>query len=208
MRCTGAAGSCGCDLESWVAHYGGFALFFLLVFGIIGLPVPDETLLVFCGYLIFKGKLNPLGTWMGAVLGSLAGITGSYIIGRTLGLGLIHSKFGKRLHITDARIRKVHDWFERIGHWALFVGYYIPGVRHFTALVAGTSRLEFYSFALYAYTGGCVWVTSFLMLGYWFGDDWERMFGMVHRNLIAVSLIAGGIVLVYFLVRWYQRQRA
>ena len=196
------------ELEIWAAHYGGFALFFLLVFGIIGLPVPDETLLVYCGYLIYKGTLNPLGTWLGAALGSLAGITGSYIIGRTLGLGLIHSKFGKRLHITDARIRKVHDWFERIGHWALFVGYYIPGVRHFTALVAGTSRLEFRSFALYSYTGGCVWVTSFLMLGYWFGDDWERMFAMVHRNLIAVSLIAGGIVLVYFLVRWYRRQRA
>lgn len=196
------------ELEIWAAHYGGFALFFLLVFGIIGLPVPDETLLVFCGYLIYKGKLNPFGTWMGAALGSLVGITGSYIIGRTLGLGLIHSKFGKRLHISDARIRKVHDWFERIGHWALFVGYYIPGVRHFTALVAGTSRLEFRSFALYAYTGGCVWVTSFLMLGYWFGDDWERMFEMLHRNLVAVSLIAGGVVAVYFLARWYRRQRA
>jgi membrane protein DedA with SNARE-associated domain len=196
------------ELENWAAQYGGFALFFLLVFGIIGLPVPDETLLVFCGYLIYKGKLNPVGTWLGGALGSLVGITGSYIIGRTLGLGLLHSRFGKRLHITDARIRKVHDWFDRVGHWALFIGYYIPGVRHFTALVAGTSRLEFHSFALYAYAGGCVWVSSFLMLGYWFGDDWERMFAMVHRNLVAVSLIAGGVVLVYFLVRWYQRQRA
>ena len=35
----------------WVATYGYGALFGLLIFGIVGLPIPDETLLVFCGYL-------------------------------------------------------------------------------------------------------------------------------------------------------------
>lgn len=189
-------------MENWVAQYGGFALFTLLIFGIVGLPVPDETLLVFCGYLIYKGTLNPIGTWVGAALGSIFGITGSYIIGRTLGLGFLHSRFGKWLHVTDERIHKVHDWFNRIGHWALFVGYYIPGVRHFTAIVAGTSCLEYPSFALFAYSGACLWVTSFLFLGYWFGEDWERMFAVIHRNLVVVTIAAAALVGCWFLVRW------
>src|SRR5271154_124267 len=42
----------------WVATYGYGALFGLLIFGVVGLPIPDETLLVFCGYLISKGKMN------------------------------------------------------------------------------------------------------------------------------------------------------
>jgi membrane protein DedA with SNARE-associated domain len=195
-------------LESWVAHYGGFALFLLLIFGIIGLPVPDETLLVFCGYLIYKGKLGPVGTWLGGALGSIVGITGSYIIGRTLGLGFIHSKFGKWLHISDERIHKVHDWFNRIGHWALFIGYYIPGVRHFTAIVAGTSCLEYPAFAVYAYSGACVWVTSFLALGYWFGEDWERMFHLIHRNMIAVSIVLAALAAVWLGIRWWRRRRS
>ena len=40
---------------AWITQYGYLAIFFLLVFGIVGLPVPDETLLTFTGYLVFTG---------------------------------------------------------------------------------------------------------------------------------------------------------
>ena len=46
-------------LFPWVSHYGYAALFGLLMVGIVGLPVPDETLLTFSGYLISKGKFHP-----------------------------------------------------------------------------------------------------------------------------------------------------
>ena len=194
-------------MENWVAQHGGVALFVLLVFGIVGLPVPDETLLVFCGYLIYRGTLNPIGTWLGGALGSITGITFSYLIGRTLGLGFIHSRYGKWLHISDERLHKVHDWFGRLGHWALFVGYYIPGVRHFTAIVAGTSCLEYPAFAVYAYSGACVWVSSFLFIGYHFGEDWERVFFLIHRNLTAVALTAAVIAGGYLLLRRLEARR-
>lgn len=190
-------------MEHWVAHYGGFALFALLVLGIVGLPVPDETLLVLSGYLIFRGTLNPVGTWLGAVLGSICGITCSYLIGRTVGVGFIHSRFGKWLHITEARIQKIHDWFYHLGHWTLFLGYFVPGVRHFTAIVAGTSCLEYRPFSLFAYSGACVWVTCFMALGYFLGDNWERVFGVIHRNLTEAA-IAGVVLLASYAVgHWY-----
>jgi membrane protein DedA with SNARE-associated domain len=194
-------------LEHWVAHYGGFALFALLVFGIVGLPIPDETLLVLSGYLIFRGTLNPVGTWLGAVLGSICGITCSYMIGRTVGVGFIHSKFGKWLHITEARIQKIHDWFYHLGHWALFLGYFVPGVRHFTAIVAGTSCLEYRPFSLFAYSGACVWVTSFMALGYFLGDNWERVFGVIHRNLTEAAIAGVVLIAIYALAHWYILRR-
>ena len=36
----------------WISQHGYVGIFSLLVFGIIGLPVPDEWLLTFSGYLI------------------------------------------------------------------------------------------------------------------------------------------------------------
>ena len=36
---------------SWVSSYGYVAIFLSMVLGIVGLPIPDETLLVFSGYL-------------------------------------------------------------------------------------------------------------------------------------------------------------
>jgi membrane protein DedA with SNARE-associated domain len=191
----------------WISQYGYVAIFGLLMLGIVGLPIPDETLLVFCGYLISKGRLHPAATVVTAFLGSAAGITCSYIIGRTLGLGFVH-KYGSYVHLTQGRIDRVHAWFDRIGHWALFVGYYIAGVRHFTAIVAGTSCLELRSFAAYAYTGAFVWVCSFLGLGYFFGEHWREASEIIERNLLIVSAVVVFIAVGYIVYRRRKRLKS
>src|SRR6266496_3876049 len=169
----------------WVSSYGYVAIFGLLVLGIVGLPVPDETMLVFCGYLVWRGNLKAIPTLIAAFLGSVTGITISYILGRTLGLGFVH-RWGRYFGVTEARLAVAHRWFDRIGHWALFAGYYIAGVRHFTAVIAGTSSVDFRSFAVYAYSGGLVWACLFLSIGYYFGDRWQQVIETVHRNLLYV----------------------
>lgn len=45
-------------LLPWIGHYGYPALFFLLMLGIVGIPLPDEGLLIFAGYLVYKGHLQ------------------------------------------------------------------------------------------------------------------------------------------------------
>src|SRR5450759_3326638 len=44
----------------WIAHYGIAAIFVLLLLGVFGLPVPDETLLTFAGVLVRRGELHLL----------------------------------------------------------------------------------------------------------------------------------------------------
>ncbi len=190
----------------WVTQYGYVAIFALLMFGIVGLPIPDETMLVFAGYLIAQGHLHPVPAVLTAFCGSACGITLSYVIGRTLGLGFIH-KWGRYVHVTEARLAKVHKWFDKVGHWALFIGYYIAGVRHFTAVVAGTSKLDYRSFAMYAYSGAFVWVSTFLGLGYLFGEHWKEVAEAAHRNLLWVSAVVLLGALAYWLY-WRQRNKA
>jgi membrane protein DedA with SNARE-associated domain len=190
----------------WVSHYGYGGLFLLLILGIVGLPIPDETLLVFCGYLISRGKMHPAATYLTAVAGSWCGISLSYAIGRTAGLAVVHRL--KFLHITEYRLAVVHRWFARIGHWALFVGYFIVGVRHFTAIVAGTSRLGFRSFAAYAWPGGAVWAGVFLTLGYFLGENWRVIAELVHRDLAYASLGLAVVALVVWALCRAVRPRA
>jgi membrane protein DedA with SNARE-associated domain len=184
----------------WVSTYGYGALFVLLMLGNVGLPVPDETLLVFCGYLISKGRLHPAYTLITAVLGSWCGITLSYWIGRTLGLGVVH-RFGKYLHFDETRLYRVQRWFEHSGHWALFGGYYIAGVRHLTAVIAGASEVRFGTFVLFAWSGGLLWAAAFLTLGYFIGEDWRRIAELVNRDLVYVSIALLLAAVVYWLVR-------
>ncbi len=188
------------QILQYVTQYGPIALFVLLVLGIVGLPVPDETLMVFTGALIAKGKLDPLTTWLAGVGGSMSGITISYIIGRTAGHAFL-AKFGPWLHLTPERQEKMHAWFKGYGHWSLTFGYFVPGVRHFSAVFAGMSDLEWPVFARYAYSGSVLWVTTFLGIGYLLGDTWESATENLHRTI--GILVVGGIVIgaVVFLVR-------
>jgi membrane protein DedA with SNARE-associated domain len=104
------------DLMQWVSQHGHAGIFFLLMLGIVGLPVPDETLLAFAGYLVFKGRLHPAPTLAAAFLGSVSGITISLTLGRIAGTFVVE-KFGAYLHLTDERIERVHRWFERLSKW-------------------------------------------------------------------------------------------
>src|SRR3954447_10892864 len=113
-------------LIEWLSQYGYVGLFALLMLGIAGLPVPDETLLVLSGYLISAGRLHPSWTFLSGFAGAASGISLSYWLGRTLGHKAV-GRYGKYIHLTAARVDIVQCWFQRIGNWLLSVGYFIPG---------------------------------------------------------------------------------
>lgn len=181
----------------WVSSHGAPALAMLLVLGIVGLPVPDETLLVFSGFLIYHGTFRAHTTWIAAAMGSICGITLSYVLGRTLGFRLIH-RYGPRFGATEKRLDKVHKWFEGVGHWGLTFGYFIPGVRHFTAVIAGATILDYRIFALYAYSGAIIWVSVFLSLGYFLGENWKYASEHAHQVMLVLSVL-GAIALGVYL---------
>jgi membrane protein DedA with SNARE-associated domain len=187
-------------IQHWIDLYGYFALFFGLVFGIVGLPIPDESMLALFGYLVSTGRFHFALTYAVAGLGSLTGITLSYWIGRLGGYRLIR-KYGPRIRLTEDRLEKVHRWFDRIGKWALIVGYFIPGVRHFTALIAGASKLQYPVFAAFAYTGGLIWSLTFLSLGYYLGETWSQDFHVGFRLPLAIgaTVLFAGIALFFYI---------
>jgi membrane protein DedA with SNARE-associated domain len=156
----------------FVSKYSYLGIFSLLTLGIVGLPVPDEFLLTFVGYLIFRGRLHLAPAAASAFLGSVCGITLSYWLGRTLGIYLVN-RYGTHIGLGPKQVQRVHDWFARIGGWSLTFGYYVPGLRHLTAYVAGTAGFELPQFAIFAYAGAAVWSASFLALGYYLGDGWH-----------------------------------
>jgi len=194
------------SILAWIAQYGYFAIFLLLVFGIVGLPVPDETLLTFTGYLVFRGRLSLPLAYAAALAGSLSGITVSYTLGRTFGLALIH-RYGKYLRIREEHIARAHAWFARAGHWALTFGYFVPGVRHVTAYAAGMSEVEPPQFALFAYSGGVAWVAAFIGLGYFLGDRWQSVQRNVDRYLLGGSIAAAVLILAVLAWRRWGRSR-
>jgi membrane protein DedA with SNARE-associated domain len=191
----------------WIAHYGYGAIFGALMLGILGLPVPDETLLMFTGYLVYKAELRFVPALVAAFLGSICGITVSYTLGRTLGLYLVQ-RLGHFLHIDAEKLERVNAWYDRKGKYALLFGYFVPGVRHLAAYVAGSSQLPLTIFAPFAYTGGFLWTSTLITVGYFLGDEWSRVSDDIHRYLvIGASLVFLCLLVGFLLIRGRHRFR-
>jgi membrane protein DedA with SNARE-associated domain len=177
-----------------ISQYGYIAIFGFLAGGMIGMPLPDETIMIFAGYLVRAGSLNYCPTVFAAIIGSLSGITVSFLIGRDIGVPIL-DRFGHRIGLTKKKMARVEKWFNRFGKFALPIGYFVPGVRHIMAYFVGVSRMPYRDFALYAYTGGIFWVVLFVSLGWVLGDSWYRVSNSIHHYWALIVLIL--VVLVY-----------
>jgi membrane protein DedA with SNARE-associated domain len=186
-------------ISHWLLHYGGFALFLMLALGIIALPIPDETIMVLAGVLMYKAKLHIPTTLIATYAGSITGITLSYILGKTVGKYVL-KRFGGWVGLTEEKVQKVHDWFHRLGKWTLLFGYFIPGVRHLTGITAGSLAMEYKVFALFAYSGAVVWASTFLSIGYFFGNYWISVLEWVEVYIDEIVITALFGVAVYFFV--------
>jgi membrane protein DedA with SNARE-associated domain len=184
----------------WIAVHGYGVIFALFALGILGIPFPDEWLLAYLGYLIYKGRLLPAPTVAAAFFGSISGMTLNYALGRTFGLYLV-GKFGRFVRLTPEKMSKVHDWYEHAGRWALLLGYFLPGVRHMTAVVAGTSKMTFWEFALFAYIGGFLWSNTFIALGYFLEEQWAKETERIHHILEIGSVLALVVLALYLLLQ-------
>ncbi len=196
-------------LHYLIIHYGYFGIFVLLMFGIVGLPVPDETLITLSGYLVFKGELHLVPTFLAAYIGSITGISVSYAIGSTFGHRVL-IKYGHYIHITEERLEKAHAWFEKIGRWSLVIGYFIPGVRHVIAIFAGASELQMWEFGLFAYSGALLWAVTFFSIGYFFGEKWQVVLNMVNHHIIVISIFALVVLIALYFVKknWGKKKNA
>jgi membrane protein DedA with SNARE-associated domain len=186
------------DLIDWLVRYGAPLLFFAQVLGIVGVPIPDELLLTVAGALVAKGLMSGPWTLVAAIAGCLAGITVSYAIGRTIGITILRRRFERHGPVID----RAQAWFRRFGGWLLTFGYFIPGVRHVTAISAGSGCLDYREFAAYAYPGGALWCLVFLSLGYFAGDRSRELLDAARSHSALAAILAVSGVTLYALVRF------
>jgi membrane protein DedA with SNARE-associated domain len=194
-------------LIAWITAYGVAAIFGLLLLGVFGLPVPDETLLTFAGVLVHDGHMRFAPTWAAAALGSICGITLNYLLGRTAGLAVVH-RYGSWLHVSADDLHRVERWLERHGRWTLTFAYFVPGVRHLTGLLAGSAQLPLGRFARFAYPGAVAWTLTFISLGWYVGGRWEPVLAALHRHLAlgaAALAVAAGLYAIAH--AWWMRRR-
>jgi membrane-associated protein len=161
------------DTEALV-RYGGLLAIFIIVFCNIGIFfcffVPTGAVLFTTGVLVAAGSLDYDVTLVvvmlifASILGGIAG----YATGYTAGPYLYKKKdtrFYKKKYLLATE-----QFYNKHGKLALTAGFFLPVIRSFAPVVAGVFRLPFRYFLLFASIGSAIWVSSFVMAGYFLGS--------------------------------------
>ncbi|NLI91305.1 MAG: DedA family protein [Peptococcaceae bacterium] len=176
----------------------------------IGFPFPDEVLMTFVGYQVTKGNMVYSLAIATAFFGATVGITFSYMLGYKLGLPFL-KKYGPKVNITEEKIEKTHQLFLRYGSIWIFIGYFIPGVRHINGYLAGIGNMGLRKFGIFAYSGALIWSFTFITLGYNLGEQWyviRRITTHYWKYGFAalIFLVVIGM-LTYFLLKNYWKKK-
>jgi membrane protein DedA with SNARE-associated domain len=84
-----------------IAPYSYVGIFFALALGILGLPIPDEALMTFVGFMVFQGRLDYALAVIIAFVGTSFGMTMGYFIGR-LSDHLLFKRYSGKLYIIQS----------------------------------------------------------------------------------------------------------
>lgn len=195
-------------LDLFLMKHGYVGIFFALALGVLGVPIPDEVLMTYAGYAVSRGVLHMPYTILSAFLGASVGISISYFIGLKWGLPLL-IKVGPYIHISPKKIESTQRMFARYGSYLLLVGYFLPGVRHITAYLAGISSMDYRRFAVFAYAGALIWSMTFLLLGRALEREWFKVVVYIRHYGITFLLVAAALALaMYLFVIWRQNIRS
>lgn len=183
-----------------IGGYGLFAVFGLMLFESMGIPIPSEAISPFAGYLVSRGQMSMFWAVAAGVSGNLLGSWIAYFIGLWGGRELWF-RYGRFVGVRRHHLAIAEKWFEKYGEFTVFISRCLPVVRTFISFPAGTARMNFAKFTFYTLIGCVPWVFALTYFGYLLGENWDRVGSYLHYLDYAVALVAlAGAA--YLFLRW------
>jgi membrane protein DedA with SNARE-associated domain len=173
--------------------------FIVLLLCGLGLPVPEDVVLVAAGAL---GEIDGR-SWIEVSLlmyaGVMLGDSSIFIAGRYFGSQLRKARWFQR-YFSAKKQAKVEDLFDRYDSWVLFVGRFLPGLRAPIFFTAGSTRVKFWKFFFFDGLAALISVPFFVWLGHWlwakFKDDIAQLDRALSQTQTYTMIVAGVILVV------------
>jgi len=192
-------------VQDLVQSLGYPGLFLLIVLESTMVPIPSLLVMPFAGFLASRGDFSLPAI---LIINSAAALTGSslsYWLGAAGGKPLL-LRYGKYLFVRPKDIEKTEAYFAKHGGKTIFIGRFLPVVRHLISIPAGIARMPLPQFLTLTFLGATMWGGGLMVLGYQLGSNWESIAAKAKR----VDLLIAGLIVLTILavvVRFVLRRR-
>lgn len=180
-------------MEPYVAQWGYPLISAMIMLGNVGLPVPEETVLLAAGYFAAKRMLTLQALIPTAIVSATCGDSLGFLIGRRGGRRVI-LRYGGAIGVTQQRIARTEEFFERYGPWTVFVARFVPGLRFMAGPLAGAFGMPFGRFLPYNLAGAVTYCSAVVSIGYVLApglDEVIHLFAMANWTVALAALVVG-----------------
>ena len=176
----------------WLGPWS-YVLLFMIIFMETGLVIfpwlPGESLIFLtASFIAFHPVLKMEIVIPVFFLAAFIGDTVNYFIGRSLSRWQWLAK-----RVNGPGMVKAHQLLEKHGIKAIAFGRFVPLIRTFVPLIAGTMHFDFRRFMVGNLLGVIVWVLLASVVGYYFGSI---PFVKEHFSLIILIFVAGALLVI------------
>lgn len=192
-------------VQGLVADLGYPGLFLLIVLESTMVPIPSLLVMPFAGFLASRGDFSLPAILAINSAGALTGSSLSYLLGAAGGKPLL-LRYGKYLFVRPKDIERTEEYFARHGGKTIFIGRFLPVVRHLISIPAGIARMPLPAFLTLTFLGATIWGGGLMILGYELGSRWESVATKAKRIdlVIAVGVV---LVILAIAIRFVLRRR-
>jgi len=179
-------------VSTYLEHFTYLGLLIVLVLCGLGLPVPEDAVLLTGGFLAHRGLVEYPVALAVSFVGVITGDCSLFFLGRRFGTGLL--RYFGLMHPNSRRsIARMRKFMDRYGNRAVFYGRFLAGLRALVYLSAGSLGVPTSRFLMYDLLGATISVPLVVSLGYLFGSEIERILyylGGIQRALILVAVLS------------------
>lgn len=190
-----------------IIRFGGFALLIVIIFAetgvFFGFFLPGDSLLFIAGLLSESEYLDVHVSVMIPVLiiAAVAGSTTGYFTGKWAGNYLRNRK--ENFFFKKKYLEMTHDFYDRHGMMAFILGRFLPVIRTFVTILAGTVNINFPRFFIFNVVGASLWITSMIMAGNLLGKAFPDLPDYLEIIVVAMILISA----VPVAITWFRARR-
>ncbi|MGH7691619.1 MAG: DedA family protein [Candidatus Dormibacteria bacterium] len=184
----------------------GFLLFWLAAES-VGVPLPDEAVLLTVGFLAHIGSIQLAPAVAAAAAGAVIGSSISYTIGLRLGRPAV-ARIAGRVGIGAVRLERSEDWMRRRGGAGVFLTRVLPVARNVASYAAGIAGIPPRVFFPAMVVGSTVWCITVVVVGDLVGAHYKELLKVGGRAFVIAVVVAVLILAGWLAWRWYRSLRA
>jgi len=185
---------------SYLSTLGLFGLVVGVFIEAIGVPFPGGIMVILTGFLVQQGHLEFFSALLATFVGYTAGSVTAYYIGRYLGQPLF-ARLGSLLHVSPERFAQAQSLLDSSAPAFIVFGRFLPGLCNLTPYMAGVSRISLLYFLFYNTIFTLGWGSLYLLLGMFFGHNYQLITPYINVSLPLVGLGLLFIYLSYIFIR-------